>query len=202
MKLIHKLFKMNNYLKDFVVNPKKYYQCNNYYCLGQPPLMQMVETGYKSNILEIIRDYVQKNPSELDRQNEVGWSALMLICYSSWLSKSVEIIKLLLELGADVNLQDTDGNSALMLICPRADTVKNSIIELLIKSGANVNLESKRGHTSLSYVITCGGPTSEEKTNTIKLLLDAGAASLKYMHMHVFGMSFLDFIEKIFSASH
>ena len=64
-------------------------------------------------------------------------------------SKSVDVIKKLLEYGADVNKQDNDGDTA--LIC--AFNQSYDIIEALLGAGANVNIKNKKGQTI--FLLAC-----------------------------------------------
>lgn len=58
---------------------------------------------------------------------------------------SLEIVKLLLANGANVNAIDNDGNTPLHY-------VRNvEIAKLLVEAGANINAKNEFGHTSLYY---------------------------------------------------
>ena len=68
-------------------------------------------------------------------------------------SNDTKIIKLLLKYGANINLQNNNGNTALMLIflycqskykIDKSEHARGGIIKLLIKSGINTTLKNKR----------------------------------------------------------
>lgn len=79
---------------------------------------------------------------------------------------SSNIIKLLINAGANVNAKDKNGNTPLMF----ASIIKNSeIVNLLIKAGANVNDVNESGTTALIYAAARGDK------KTVKLLLNNNA---------------------------
>lgn len=68
--------------------------------------------------------------------------------------------------GADVNMVDADGMSALHYAVDRAH---HEIVQLLIDAGANVNAKDGDGQTPLMYAVTC------EHEDLVSVLLQAGA---------------------------
>ncbi|UKZ65142.1 uncharacterized protein TrAtP1_006338 [Trichoderma atroviride] len=79
--------------------------------------------------------------------------------------ENIEVIKLFLEKGADINAECGGWGSALL-----AAAAKGSLraLELLVKSGANVNSPSERGRCLLTSI-------SEKSTQCLAFLLDNGA---------------------------
>jgi ankyrin repeat protein len=77
---------------------------------------------------------------------------LMFAADYSITDESYNIVKLLIEYGADVNAQDDDGWMSLMYAVECQDSYKT--IELLINNGANVNLLNKYNQNALSVHIT------------------------------------------------
>ena len=73
----------------------------------------------------------------------------------------LDIVKLLIDKGADVHAKDTFGKTALNLASQRLEIVK-----LLIEKGAEVNAKTKKGLTAL----VCAGGT--QKHEIIKVLLE------------------------------
>lgn len=66
----------------------------------------------------------------------------------------VEVVNLLLEAGADINVADyTDGIDSLMLASQNGH---NEIVKLLLEAGANVNQRNYRGGSPL-HMATAGG---------------------------------------------
>jgi hypothetical protein len=62
-------------------------------------------------------------------------------------SGSTETVKLLIDYGADVNLQDDEGQTALMLA---TITDRPEMVKLLIRAKADLSIKNKRGETALS----------------------------------------------------
>ena len=73
---------------------------------------------------------------------------------------NIELTKLLIEAGADVNIKDTFQKAPLHYVKPK------ETIQLLLDAGADLNIQDYCGKTPLHYV---------KPKETIQLLLDAGA---------------------------
>ncbi len=87
-------------------------------------------------------------------------------------NSSIEIIQMLIDYGADVNVKDAKGKTPLHIVA----AVKPSIekMELLIDNGADVNAVDNEGKTPLAYVLqgtpatsffaSLGVPPDDEET--------------------------------------
>ena len=78
-----------------------------------------------------------------------------------------DIVKVLLEAGANVNLEDNEGETP---IYTAAWSEHLETVKLLIESGANVNHENNKGETVLSQIVFYNN-----LTKTVKLLIDSRA---------------------------
>lgn len=91
-----------------------------------------------------------------------GGNALLIASYYG----HTDIVKLLLEREADVNVKNTDGVSALRMASQEGHT---DIVKLLLERGADVNIKSTNGVTALMKASQNG------HTDIVKLLLERGA---------------------------
>jgi ankyrin repeat protein len=81
-----------------------------------------------------------------------------------------KIVKILIEMGVDINSVDNQGKTALM----HASKFGNdSIVELLVKNGADVNIKNNKNRTALIY--GAWRSHGEKCENIVKTLLDAKA---------------------------
>lgn len=89
-------------------------------------------------------------------------------------SSNEDIVKMLIDAGADLNIQTRDGWTALMLSAERSKkTSTENTVKMLIDAGANLNIQNRDGLTSLMGSSKNSNTTSTE--NTVKMLIDAGA---------------------------
>lgn len=79
-----------------------------------------------------------------------------------------EMVRLLLDHGADVNATDSDGETALYLAALEGNT---EVANLLLEKGANVNARDKNGVTVLPRLCSLN---SNDYLDMIKLLLEKG----------------------------
>ena len=102
------------------------------------------------------------NTSNLNARINNGMSALMVAAVQS----QTDIVKELLNAGADVNLLNNDRNAALWFACICGDT---SVIKQLISHDADIDNQNVNGATCLIYAASTG------KYSIVKTLIDAGA---------------------------
>lgn len=75
--------------------------------------------------------------------------------------KNLEVMELLLEKGADPNLQTKDGWTPLMKLAvtvPDRKGVVEEMIRILLKAGADVNIRGKEGKTALQLALQYRAP--------------------------------------------
>ena len=120
-------------------------------------LMEACKNNY-TEIVELLLSY-KKNEIDINKKNTQGSTALMFASENG----NAKIVKLLIENGANPDLQNNSGLTALMLAC---DNLKNEVIKLLIENNANINLEDKNSNTAL--MIAC----EKNDIETVELLIN------------------------------
>ena len=81
---------------------------------------------------------------------------------------------MLIDAGANCNLQQNSGYTALMLAARYSSTDSSEgTVKMLIDASANLNLQQKDGWTALMLATLYSSTTSSE--GTIRMLIDAGA---------------------------
>jgi ankyrin repeat protein len=115
----------------------------------------LLMTAAASGVPSIVEDVLKSHPV-VNAQDKNGRTALMESVsqyhygHESSEIDRAEVVRLLLQAGADPNITDEEGNTALIDAAWDADAVL-----LLIRAGANLNAQSKKGYTPL---INCAQP--------------------------------------------
>lgn len=127
-------------------------------------MIDEVQTALRKAVAEgdvaRVRRLVQLPDLDLD-QDHVLLPAAM--------KESPELLTCLLDAGADIDIQDSNGLTALTLACGATGETRLRSALLLINRGANVNLEVVNGFTPLLYASQQGDLT------LVRALLDSGA---------------------------
>jgi hypothetical protein len=110
---------------------------------GKSALMLAAMYGHKSVIEALLNAGADPNLGG-EEEFEEGTTALMCIASSLFASNRPEIIKFLVNQGADVNARNDNGETALIVACDNADSVK-----ALIEAGADVNQADNEGNTPI-----------------------------------------------------
>ena len=85
-----------------------------------------------------------------------------------------DIVKMLIAAGADLDIQDKDETTALMLAADYSNyTSTENTVKILIEAGANLDIQDVDGKTALMLAAENSNSTSTE--NTVKILIEAGA---------------------------
>ncbi|XP_077457315.1 ankyrin repeat domain 34Bb isoform X2 [Stigmatopora argus] len=120
-------------------------------------------------------DEAREGGAYVNESNEHGETPLMVACKSRHMdTQSVakhKMVQYLLENGADPNIQDKSGKTALMHACLGQDGTE--ILSLLLRNGADPTLEDHSGSSALVYAINSGN------RGILKILLDACKANGK-----------------------
>ncbi|BCS83526.1 repeat protein [Cotonvirus japonicus] len=119
-----------------------------------------------------IQDFIQKNPDKINDICIVSFTALMYTSCGSNDYDYYNIVKILLDHGANTNIQEIMGNNTALMLAVvnnyKYDNLK--IIDLLIKSGAKINMINRNGESAL--MLACKYNSSLE---LVQLLIDNGA---------------------------
>lgn len=124
----------------------------------------IVQSNGNTPLLILSTAHLEERSEDLDNDlNEIPLSAEEI---SSNHKRFNRILTLLLEHGANVNLANKDGHTALMGASFRGDIGK---VKILLEHGADVSLKSADGHTALMHA------AERYNTEIVKLLLEHGA---------------------------
>jgi hypothetical protein len=89
-------------------------------------------------------------------------------------------VQILVDAGADLNVKNFNGKTALMLTCNNNNNYVSaeSTVKILIDAGAEINIADKYGYTALILAVQTKCVSSKKnysESNIIKMLIDAGA---------------------------
>jgi ankyrin repeat protein len=156
---------------DIPLIDKKYYCSPIISSLKFTYLMKLVLlTDTSKHLIEDIIEY--KNI--INKQNNNGWTALMIASRNSNTYSSIDTVKELIKTGADINKQNNNSWTALMFACKYSNTDSTlDTVKELIKTGADLNIQESTGWTALMFA----GRYSNTDSNldTVKELIKAGA---------------------------
>ncbi|MEM7553771.1 MAG: ankyrin repeat domain-containing protein [Cyanobacteria bacterium P01_A01_bin.84] len=110
---------------------------------------------------------ISPNTSELGKGRNPRYKTALMFAVERG---HLEVAKVLIKAGADVNLSDHPGKKlGKTPLMYAAISGHESILRFLLESGAVVDSQDKRGQTALWYAV------SEEKANSVRILLEFGA---------------------------
>ena len=123
----------------------------------------MTEGGGFTARPEVVR-FLLDNGAEVNAQDYLGQTALIKIV-AAW-KNPIAIPQLLIEKGANVNLGDKDGVTALML---SAEKGRSDLVQLLLEKGATLDAKDKLGRTAIVHATEAG------QTEVVSQLANKGA---------------------------
>lgn len=112
--------------------------------------------------VETVTKALQAKPKWLEHRDSRGSTPLLLSTYYG----HQELSQVLLQAGAEINVEDGAGNTPLMGVCFKG---YKELADMLIEQGADVNHQSTMGATALIYA------ASFNKLEIAQSLLRAGA---------------------------
>ncbi|AGF85367.1 repeat protein [Moumouvirus goulette] len=137
-------------------------------CKGFTKLMYYIINKNNDKIIKHINK--NKNKKNINAQNSLGWTALMIACKNSRLFDNLEVIKLLLDTGANPNIQNDNGWTSLMFasrFSHKTSTLET--VKILLEYGADPNIQHDYGWTAL--MLSSCFSNKDSNIETIKLLL-------------------------------
>ena len=108
--------------------------------------------------LELIKQLSKVNPDTINTPNKSGYTPLIIAGYRNQL----EAVKVLLDLGANVNAVSEDG-TVLTAACYKSNT---ALVKILLEQHADVNVKNNAGTTPLMFAIMA------ENEEIVKLLME------------------------------
>jgi len=144
------------------------------FCKGYTLLMRLCWNGMRNIHRQEIKEYLDQYPGEINKQNEEGWSALMIAIYNNKDRSQIDTIKLLLEYSADVTLKNNCGKTALHIASENCKSGSNfETIQVLLENGSDPNTLDNYQQTSLTLALI--NNFYKNNTKTIEILLKYNA---------------------------
>ncbi|MCL4360905.1 ankyrin repeat domain-containing protein [Candidatus Dependentiae bacterium] len=150
-------------LLDFLINLKKFdSSLTRFFPYGLNLLATAALYNYPSIISILLKNKIFNIDSYSDEKTPLMWASSF---------GNLRVMRLLIKANANLNLQNPDGNTALILASNFTPLYKDSkhAAALLINAKANLDLTNKKGETALISAIKA------EQFNTAKLLINSGA---------------------------
>lgn len=123
-----------------------------------------------SEMSELLKSYGVP-PKDINAQGDMGWPMLVYVCRGDNGEHPEEILRLL-ELGADINVRNYKGKTALHCAAKAGFL---SVIDLLIEKGATIDAPDNNGETALFEAIRSTIKDGEKQRAAIEALLFKGA---------------------------
>ena len=109
----------------------------------------LLSLACSSGYVELVQMLLQMRSVGSPHPLEHDMTALYEACQSG----HRDIVKLLLDHGADANLASSTGNTPLMVACTHGHT---DIVRMLLKAGAKIEDHNENGHTPLMEAASAG----------------------------------------------
>jgi ankyrin repeat protein len=120
--------------------------------------------AYSGN-LEVVQRLIEYHPTYINARDEGGFTPLLIASEGSN-SKDGSVLRLLLEHGADINVQNQDGKTPLHEALTYGAL---EVVRLLLKHGADVEAKDNYGKTALQVAAEYG------HNKVVELLREHGA---------------------------
>lgn len=118
------------------------------YYTNSEDLIALVSAQNSPDTISAIEKLIS-DPNVLNSQNAEGRTALMFACLNS-----DNIVEMLINAGANVNLRTNREETALLLSALHSSTTSNNkIVELLINANADIDATDEYGWTAMSLAV-------------------------------------------------
>lgn len=124
---------------------------------NQRTLLHWTALQGREHLVEHLLTFPETN-SVVDEPDDTAATPLIL----ATLKGNINIVKWLLDKGADVNHKNQQGHSPLQYACSKG---YKDIVEYLLSHGANINIQDNRGDTSIHRLVSLG------RTEILSMLL-------------------------------
>lgn len=122
-------------------------------------------------ILPNIVQFLLSHKADVNKLTTNGSTPLISIFESIRLRPSIKyVIRLLIKAGADINIKNNGGRTALIQAMFCTHEIAEEVILILLEAGANVNARDNQGQTVLRLAIKHDAPDA-----ILKTLINAGA---------------------------
>ena len=112
-------------------------------CFHGSPVLNAAEEGNLEKVKLLLKQ--GRSINERDPRIKFGWTPLIAAIFQ----RNTNVVHYLIESGADLNIQDNTGQTAIMWATSSDDNL--DIVKDLIAHGADLNAKDKMGATVLSY---------------------------------------------------
>jgi len=129
-------------------------------------LVQAYDKSFKQELRELQTLLLTKSANVNSSDDKLAWSPLMLTSSQYQDHNHIKHLKLLIQLGANIDQIDKNRRSALMIA---SSLGRIEAIELLLRNNASINISDKFGWTALMLAVYYN------QKETVLLLLNGGA---------------------------
>jgi len=128
--------------------------------------------------IDLIKLFIEQEHVDINKQNFNGDSALLFACrnfMNGCVKLQLQIVRYLIKCGANIQLSNLDGNTALHLASGFGD---ESLVNILIQQGAFINAQNEKGETALHWAVMNG------MISNVDLLLKSGEVLIDIKNVH------------------
>jgi ankyrin repeat protein len=188
--------------KDHLSPVIEYIKSNNNlekkFGFGNTLLSVAVRKGNFEIVKKLLNAGADPNARDDSGDNPIIEDVSVEACYGIGQENRLKIVELLIQSGANVNLRNVNGNSAINTAAQCGNT---KLVELLISNGAKVNFISEYRTPLIEAVIHSNNPNmNDEKRKPyiaiVKILVANGANPFDKINNESWGISALDWAKK------